>query len=139
MILNFNQEKATLCIKKKTIKSPEQRTDLLAFSRTNTLDSHTVFKKTKWQENDIWGVLLLKKDGIASLNRQLKKLLNFTFILKWNDLIYSAAGSEEREDQFRFLGNCPPKSYMYQFQFLAIYELFRHKYISLSLCCNPSV
>ena len=47
MILNFNQEKATLCIKKKTIKSPEQRTDLLAFSRTNTLDSHTVFKKTK--------------------------------------------------------------------------------------------
>ena len=25
---------------------------------------------------------LLKKDGIASLNRQLKKLLNFTFILK---------------------------------------------------------
>ena len=52
MIVSFNQEKATLCIKNKTIKSPEQRTDLLDFSRTNTVDSHTVFKK-KLQENDI--------------------------------------------------------------------------------------
>ena len=52
MIVSFNQEKPTLCIKNKTIKSPEQRTDLLDFSRTNTVDSHTVFKK-KLQENDI--------------------------------------------------------------------------------------
>ena len=81
MILIFNQEKATLCIKNKTIKSPEQRTDLLDFSRTNTVDSHTVFKKTN-DRKTTYGGALLKKDWIASLNRQLKKLLKFTFILR---------------------------------------------------------
>ena len=43
----FQLGKSHLCIKNKTIKAPEQRTDLLAFSRTNTVDSHTVFKKKK--------------------------------------------------------------------------------------------
>ena len=81
MILIFNQEKATLCIKNKTIKSPEQRTDLLDFSRTNTVDSHTVFKKNMTGKRHMRGALL-KKDWTASLNRQLKKLLKFTFILR---------------------------------------------------------
>ena len=76
MILSFNQEKATLCIKNKTIKSPEQRTDLLDFSWTNTVDSHTVFKKK------MTGKRHMKKDWTASSNRQLKKLLNFTFTLR---------------------------------------------------------
>ena len=82
MILSFNQEKATLCIKNKTIKSPEQRTDLLAFSRTNTVDSHTVFKKKKMTGERHMRGALLKKDWTASLNRRLKKRLNFTFILR---------------------------------------------------------
>ena len=61
MILNFNQEKATLCIKKKTIKSLEQRTDLLAFSRTNTVDSHTVFKKTNDRKTTYEGCSIEKR------------------------------------------------------------------------------
>ena len=83
MILSFNQEKATLCIKNKTIKSPEQRTDLLAFSRTNTVGSQTVFKKNMTGKRNMRGALL-KKDWTASLNRQLKKnsQYNFTFILR---------------------------------------------------------
>ena len=56
---------------------------------------------------------LLNKDWTASFKQATEKNseYNFTFILRWNDLIYSAAGSEEREDQVRFLGNCPSKSY----------------------------
>ena len=69
MILNFNQEKATLCIKNKTIKSPEQRTDLLDFSRTNTVDSHTVFKKTNDRKTTYEGCSI-EKYWTASLNMQ---------------------------------------------------------------------
>lgn len=80
MILSFNQEKATLCIKNKTIKSLEQRTDLLAFSRTNTVDSHIVFKKKKRHMRGA----LLNKDWTASFKQATEKNseYNFTFILR---------------------------------------------------------
>ena len=81
MILNFNQEKATLCIKNKTIKSPEQRTDLLDFSPTNTVDSHTVFKKTNDRKTTYEGCSIEKR--LDSFSKQaLKKLVKFTFILR---------------------------------------------------------
>ena len=71
---------------------------------------HTQYLKKKMTGKRHMRGALLKKDSTASLNRQLKKILNFTFILRWNDLIYSAVVSEDRADQVRFLGNCPPKS-----------------------------
>ena len=78
MILNFNQEKATLCIKNKTIKSPEQRTDLLDFSRTNTVDSHTVFKKTNDRKTTYEGCSIEKR--LDSFSKQaIEKTSEFYF------------------------------------------------------------
>ena len=78
MILSFNQEKATLCIKNKTIKSPEQRTDLLAFSRTNTVDSHTVFKKKNDRKTTYEGCSIEKR--LDSLFKQaVEKTSEFYF------------------------------------------------------------
>ena len=83
MILSFNQEKATLCIKNKTIKSPEQRTDLLAFSRTNTVDSHTVFKKTNDRKTKYEGCSIEKRlDSLFKQATEKNSQYNFTFILR---------------------------------------------------------
>ena len=79
MILSFNQEKATLCIKNKTIKSLEQRTDLLAFSRTNTVDSHTQYLKKPNDRKTTYEGCSIEKRRDSFFKQAVEKTSEFYF------------------------------------------------------------
>ena len=77
MIVSFNQEKATLCIKNKTIKSPEQRTDLLDFYGPIQL-IHTQYLKKNDRKTTYEGCSIEKR--LDSLFKQaIEKTSEFYF------------------------------------------------------------